>query len=132
MAATMPASPPPTTVMSAMPTPPWSSVPTPTRAREPSEGSWPLQGVELQELVRAAQRGEPLAMAALLRALAPYVGRICGAIALQDGDDAMQETMIQVLKHLRSLREPAAVHGWVRRIAGPEAPKLAQARPPLV
>jgi RNA polymerase sigma factor (sigma-70 family) len=71
-------------------------------------------------------------MAALLRALAPYVGRIWGAIALQDGDDAMQETMIQVLKHLRSLREPAAVHGWVRRIAVREALKLAQARRTLV
>jgi RNA polymerase sigma factor (sigma-70 family) len=88
--------------------------------------------VELQELVRAAQRGEPLALAALLRALAPYVGRICGAIALDDGDDAMQETMIQVLKNLRSLREPAALQGWVRRIAVREALKLAQARRALV
>jgi RNA polymerase sigma factor (sigma-70 family) len=88
--------------------------------------------VELQELVREAQRGEPLALAALLRALAPYVGRICGAIALDDGDDAMQETMIQVLKNLRSLREPAALQGWVRRIAVREALKLAQARRALV
>jgi DNA-directed RNA polymerase specialized sigma24 family protein len=67
--------------------------------------------VELDELVRGAQRGEPLAMAALLRALAPYVGRICGAIALDDGDDAMQETMIRVLKNIGSLREPAAIRG---------------------
>jgi hypothetical protein len=101
---------------------------TPSRAREPSGGSRLLQGVELQELVHAAQWGEPLTMAARLRTLAPYVGRICGAIALQDGDDAMQETMIQVLQHLRSLREPAALHGWVRRIAVREALKLAQAR----
>jgi RNA polymerase sigma factor (sigma-70 family) len=84
--------------------------------------------VELQELVRAAQRGDPLAMAALLRALAPYVGRICGAIALADGDDALQETMIQILKNLPSLREPAALRGWVRRIAVREALRLAQAR----
>jgi RNA polymerase sigma factor (sigma-70 family) len=84
--------------------------------------------VGLQELVGAAQRGDPLAMAALLRALAPYVGRICGAIALADGDDAMQETMIQVLRHLRSLRDPAALQGWVRRIAVREALKLARAR----
>jgi len=84
--------------------------------------------VELEELVRAAQRGDPLAMAALVRAVAPYVGRICGSIALHDGDDAMQETMIQLLKHLRSLREPAALQGWVRRIAVREALRLAQAR----
>jgi RNA polymerase sigma factor (sigma-70 family) len=68
-----------------------------------------------------------MAMAALLRGLAPWVGRICGSIALDDGDDAMQETMIRVLKGIRSLREPAALHGWVRRIAVREAIKLAQA-----
>jgi RNA polymerase sigma factor (sigma-70 family) len=84
--------------------------------------------VELAELVRAAQRGDPLAMAALVRAVAPYVGRICGSIALADGDDAMQETMIQVLRHLRSLREPGALRGWLRRIAVREALKLARAR----
>jgi RNA polymerase sigma factor (sigma-70 family) len=84
--------------------------------------------VELPELVRAAQRGDPLAMAALMQAVAPYVGRICGAIALADGEDAMQETMIQVLKHLRSLREPAALRGWLRCIAVREALKLARAR----
>jgi len=36
--------------------------------------------------------------------------------------------MIQLLKHLRSLREPAALQGWVRRIAVREALRLAQAR----
>jgi RNA polymerase sigma factor (sigma-70 family) len=71
-------------------------------------------------------------MAALLRALAPYVGRICGAIALDEGDDAMQETMIRVLKNIRSLREPAALRGWVRRIAVREALKLARARRAVV
>lgn len=84
--------------------------------------------VELQELVHAAQRGDPLAMAALVRAVAPSLGRICGSIALADGDDAMQETMIQLLKHLRSLREPAALRGWLRRIAVREALRLARAR----
>ena len=84
--------------------------------------------MEHPDLVRAAQRGDPLAMAALVRAVAPYVGRICGSIALADGDDALQETMIQVLKHLRSLREPAALRSWLRRIAVREALKLARAR----
>jgi DNA-directed RNA polymerase specialized sigma24 family protein len=88
--------------------------------------------MDLEDLVRAAQRGEPLALAALLRALAPYVGRICGAIALDDGDDAMQETMIRVLKGIRRLREPAALHGWVRRIAVREALRLARTRSTLI
>jgi RNA polymerase sigma factor (sigma-70 family) len=83
-------------------------------------------------VVRAAQRGEPLALAALLRALGPYVGRICGAIALDDGDDAMQETMIRVLKGIHRLREPSALHGWVRRIAVREALKLARTRRTLI
>jgi RNA polymerase sigma factor (sigma-70 family) len=88
--------------------------------------------MDLEDLVRGAQRGEPLALAALLRALAPYVGRICGAIALDDGDDAMQETMIRVLKGIRRLREPAALHGWVRRIAVREALRLARTRSTLI
>jgi RNA polymerase sigma-70 factor (ECF subfamily) len=56
-------------------------------------------------------------MDALVRALMPYVGRLCGAIALDRGADAMQETFIAMLRNLRSLREPAALHAWVRRIA---------------
>jgi RNA polymerase sigma factor (sigma-70 family) len=88
--------------------------------------------MDLEDVVRAAQRGEPLALAALLRALGPYVGRICGAIALDDGDDAMQETMIRLLKGIHRLREPAALHGWVRRIAVREALKLARTRRTLV
>jgi RNA polymerase sigma factor (sigma-70 family) len=88
--------------------------------------------MDLEDVVRAAQRGEPLALAALLRALGPYVGRICGAIALDDGDDAMQETMIRVLKGIHRLREPSALHGWVRRIAVREALKLARTRRTLI
>lgn len=71
-------------------------------------------------------------MDALLRALAPYVGRVCGAIALDRGDDAMQETFIAVLRNLRSLREPAAVRGWVRRIAVREAVRAAGVQPQTV
>lgn len=61
----------------------------------------------------------------LLRALAPYVTRICGAVALDRGDDAVQETFVAVLRHLPSLREPDALHGWVRRIAVREAVRAA-------
>ena len=82
--------------------------------------------VDVEQLVRAARRGEPAAMDALVRALIPYVGRVCGAIALDRGDDAMQETFIAVLRNIRSLREPAALHGWVRRIAVREAIRAAR------
>ena len=69
-------------------------------------------------------------MDGLLRALTPMVSRLCGAIALDDGDDAMQETFIAVLRALPGLRQPAAVHGWVRRIATREAVRVARRRLP--
>jgi RNA polymerase sigma factor (sigma-70 family) len=77
-------------------------------------------------LVRAAQRGEQIAVADVLDALAPYVGRVCGPIALQDGPDAAQEALIAILKNLRGLREPAAIHGWARAIAVREAVRVAR------
>lgn len=66
-------------------------------------------------------------MDALVRALTPYVGRICGSIALDRGDDAMQETFVAVVRNLRALREPAALHGWVRSIAVRESIRQARA-----
>src|SRR5205807_397648 len=51
---------------------------------------------------------------------------ICGSIALDLGDDAMQETMIAIFRNLRALREPAALHGWVRRIAVRESVRVAR------
>ncbi|PJN10775.1 RNA polymerase subunit sigma-24 [Streptomyces sp. CB01635] len=77
-------------------------------------------------LVRAAQRGDTLAMATLLDELAPYVGRICGPIALDQGADAAQEALVAVFRSLRSLKDPAAVRGWVRTIAVREAVRMAR------
>ena len=77
-------------------------------------------------LVHAAQRGDPIAVADLMDILAPYVGRVCGPIALQDGPDAAQEALIAILKNLRGLREPAAIYGWVRTIAVREAVRVAR------
>ena len=88
-------------------------------------GSRPLF-LTVEALVRAAQRGDPLAMDALLTELAPWVGRICAAIALDHGEDAMQETLIVVLRHLPALREPAAWRAWVRRIAVRESLRMLQ------
>jgi RNA polymerase sigma factor (sigma-70 family) len=78
-------------------------------------------------LVRVAQRGDPIAMAGLMDILAPYVGRVCGPIALQDGPDAAQEALIAIFKNLRGLREPAAIYGWARAIAVREAVRVARA-----
>jgi DNA-directed RNA polymerase specialized sigma24 family protein len=56
-------------------------------------------------------------MDALMRELSPRLGRICASIAPRHGEDALQETLIVVLRNLGSLREAAAIHGWARRIA---------------
>ncbi len=79
------------------------------------------------ELVRNAQRGDALALSALIDRLAPFVGRICGPIALEHGEDAAQEALIAVLRDLPALREPRALYGWARRIAAREAVRHAQA-----
>ena len=64
-------------------------------------------------------------MDTLLTELAPWVGRICAAIALEQGEDALQETLIVVLRNLPALREPAAWRAWVRRIAVRESLRMA-------
>jgi DNA-directed RNA polymerase specialized sigma24 family protein len=75
----------------------------------------------LPDLVRAAQGGDSMAMAELLDVLAPYVARLCGPIALDDGADAAQEALITIFTQLGQLREPAALFGWARVIAIREA-----------
>lgn len=82
----------------------------------------------LAGLIKGAQRGNALAMDELLGILAPYVGRICGPVALQDGADAAQEALITVFRRIRQLKEPAALFGWVRSIAVREALKWANQR----
>jgi RNA polymerase sigma factor (sigma-70 family) len=83
----------------------------------------------VEDVVRRAQAGDVLAMAALIEELEPYVGGICRSIVSgAAGEDAMQETFVVVLRRLRSLRTPAAVRGWVRRIAVHEALRVARRR----
>jgi RNA polymerase sigma-70 factor (ECF subfamily) len=80
----------------------------------------------LASIVRAAQRGDTMAMQELLARLMPYVGRLCGSIALDDGPDATQNALIAILRDLPRLREPEAIHGWARTIAIREAVRVAR------
>ncbi len=89
--------------------------------REPSGPAPPLPTVSSPAQIEAAQRGDVLAMGDLLDALMPWVGRLCGSIALDAGPDAAQETLIQVMRDLKGLRDPKALRSWVRRIAIREA-----------
>jgi RNA polymerase sigma factor (sigma-70 family) len=81
---------------------------------------------DLVGLVRAAQRGDGLAMAELIDVLAPAVARWCGPIALQDAADAAQEALIAIFRGIRSLAEPAALFGWARTITVREAVRVAR------
>jgi RNA polymerase sigma-70 factor (ECF subfamily) len=83
---------------------------------------------EVASRVRAAQRGDIVAIDELLDLLTPYVRRLCGPIALDEGADATQETLIVVFRSLRQLRDPAALFGWVRAIAVREAVRVARRR----
>lgn len=71
--------------------------------------------------IQAAQQGDLIAMGDLIDTLMPWVGRLCGSIALDAGPDAAQETLIQVMRDLKGLREPSSFQSWVRRIATREA-----------
>ena len=96
--------------------------------REPSGASRPLVSVPTPDQIQAAQRGDVLAMGDVLDGLAPWVGRLCGSIALDAGPDAAQETLIQVMRDLKGLRDPSSLRSWVRRIATREAIRHAERR----
>ncbi|MDN5853550.1 MAG: RNA polymerase sigma factor [Actinomycetia bacterium] len=77
-------------------------------------------------LVRAAQAGDTVALSDMVDLLSPFVGRVCGPIALDSGPDAAQDALMIVMRSVRGLREPAALFGWVRRIAVREAVRHAE------
>ena len=80
------------------------------------------------ELVRAAQGGDPMAVNDLLDLITPYIRRLCGPIALDEGADATQEALIVIFRNLGQLRNPSALFGWARTIAVREAVRVAQRR----
>ncbi len=69
-----------------------------------------------------------MALEALVRLVTPAIAPVCGAIALDAGEDAMQESLIVILRRISTLREPQALSGWARRIATREAVRVARAR----
>jgi RNA polymerase sigma factor (sigma-70 family) len=83
-------------------------------------------------VVRRAQHGDPIALEALVRMVMPAIAPVCGAIALDSGDDALQEALIVMLRRIGTLREPQALIGWARRIATREAVRVARGRLPVL
>ena len=96
--------------------------------REPSPAEAPPPQVPTPDQIQAAQSGDLIALGDIVDGLMPWVGRLCGSIALDAGPDAAQETMIQVMRDLKGLRDPMALRSWVRRIATREAIRHAERR----
>ncbi|WP_432142196.1 RNA polymerase sigma factor [Streptomyces sp. bgisy084] len=72
-------------------------------------------------LLPRAQAGDGGAMDELLRHIAPFVGRLCRAVARRHSCDAAQEALLAIYRGIGGLREPAAFYGWVRAVTVREA-----------
>jgi RNA polymerase sigma factor (sigma-70 family) len=84
--------------------------------------------MRVEDLVVAARAGDLHALDELVRHLERRLGPVCGAIALDDGDDALQEALMTVVRKLGALRDPGALDAWARRIAVREAVRIARRR----
>jgi RNA polymerase sigma factor (sigma-70 family) len=88
-----------------------------------------MAAIDLPELARRAVGGEDDARAALVRELRPLVvhtARLIVGFGSAAAEDAAQEALIDVLRGLERLRDPAAVTAWACRIATRRAMRVAR------
>lgn len=80
----------------------------------------------IESIARAAAAGDRDAFRALVDASAPTVYRVAlrSVGDRADADDVVQETYVRAWRSLDTLRQPAAVVGWLCRIAGNVAADL--------
>ncbi len=79
----------------------------------------------LEPVIEAARRGEPAALDRLLRACQPDIHRYAYRHCLiSDIDDAVQETLLIVVRRLHALRTVAAFSGWLFTIVRRECRRL--------
>ena len=71
------------------------------------------------EAVQAALAGKRWAEELLYRRHVPAVSQTVATLLgrMSDAEDVVQDTFVQALSELRSLREPSAFRGWLLRIA---------------
>lgn len=78
-----------------------------------------------QPVLQAARLGDAAAMEQVLRMCQPDVRRYAFRHCLaSDVDDAVQETLLAVVRHLRTLRAAAAFSGWLFQIVRRECRRL--------
>lgn len=83
----------------------------------------------LAHLAERAVAGDRHALDQLLRELRPRIVRTVRLVVGSGSwaaEDAAQEAMIDLMRGIRGLRNPAAVHGWALRLATTRAIKVAR------
>jgi RNA polymerase sigma factor (sigma-70 family) len=86
----------------------------------------PRPPTQLAALAAAAVAGDELALDRLVDRFDVVLRRIARSYRLDpwDVDDVVQATWLQFFRHVRSLREPAAVGGWLATTARRECLKV--------
>ena len=84
----------------------------------------------LASVVRVACSGDAHALRLLVERFDPALRGVARRHRLSDwdADDVIQETWLAFLEHGRTIREPAAVHGWLTTTARRQCLRLLQGR----
>jgi RNA polymerase sigma factor (sigma-70 family) len=71
---------------------------------------------ELTDLVRAASDGDETAWSQLVTRYLPLVKSVIRSFGLsgQDGEDVAQIVWLRLVEHLKDIREPRALAGWIK------------------
>lgn len=88
------------------------------------------RGEDLTDLLRRAGDQDSAAWDELVSRHAPLVLRTARAVGLQPSDaaDAAQLTWLRLFKHIKDIREPEHLPGWLAVTARREAVRIAQSR----
>ncbi|MGF1533665.1 MAG: RNA polymerase sigma factor [Bernardetiaceae bacterium] len=72
-----------------------------------------------ETLIEGCRKGKAKAQSALYQEFAPNVMGVCVRYAprAHEAEDIFQEAFIKIFKHIGKVREPAALPGWIRRLA---------------
>jgi RNA polymerase sigma factor (sigma-70 family) len=79
----------------------------------------PVDTGELERLVAAAAAGESSAWESLVTRYGPRLHRVARAQGLSraEAEDAVQDTWMRLVRHIGSLRDAAAIGGWLHTTA---------------
>jgi DNA-directed RNA polymerase specialized sigma24 family protein len=97
------------------------------RSPLPATSTFPCD-LDFAALVTAARAGDRNAWTSLVRQLDPMLRRVVRRYGLSPTqvDDAVQQTWMRLCESIGSLRQPAAVAGWLITTARREALRLLQ------